>query len=126
MKKVFIIAISCFFFTLSLQSQNEPLTSIVGTWIIDLTPSPDATPYLQEMTVTKVEGTNFSGSFYNTRFDNGKTNTVWDKDYFAFKTKDGSSVYFHSGYIEDGELKGLTYCEKRDFTMPWTGTRKDK
>ncbi|MEZ4953175.1 MAG: hypothetical protein R2825_06325 [Saprospiraceae bacterium] len=33
---------------------------------------------------------------------------------------------FYICYIENGELKGLTFCDTRDFVMPWTGKRKEE
>lgn len=104
--------------------ENSAETTLEGHWSIDLRPTPDAEPYFQELIIQPLNGKSFAGTFYNTNFKNGKINTSWGRTYFAFKTKDGKSTYYSSGYLEDETLRGTTYCEQRGFVMPWTGTRK--
>ena len=132
MKKVSIISILCMCIAHFSFSQNEanttpaPESYLQGEWVIDLRPSPEAAPYLKEMKIIFNDGKRFAGSFYDTPFENGVINTTGGETYFAFSTKDGRATYFTSGKIENGELKGLTYCDNRDFVMPWTGKRKDE
>ncbi len=111
-------------------SQSENLTEInkqdatlVGKWILDLRPSPEADPYLQTLTISKENGKKIKGSFYGSPIKDAYINKSWDKLYFAFKTSDGSSDYFQSGYIIGDEIFGVSYCPKRNFVMPWTGKR---
>jgi hypothetical protein len=96
----------------------------LGSWQIDLRPSPESEPYYKEFKFTKIEGKNFEGEFYGYPFTGGLLNTDWDKIYFAFTTADQSGTYFHSGYIEDGKVFGVSLSEGRKFVLPWRGVRK--
>lgn len=98
--------------------------SAIGTWIIDLRPTPESEPYLKEFKFTKIEGKNFDGEFYGYPFGGGFLNVDWDKIYFAFITSDQGSTYFHSGYIEGDKVYGITLNENRKFVLPWRGQRK--
>lgn len=98
--------------------------SAIGTWIIDLRPTPESEPYLKEFKFTKIEGKIFDGEFYGYPFGGGFLNIDWDKIYFAFTTSDQGSTYFHSGYIEGDKVYGITLNENRKFVLPWRGQRK--
>ncbi|MBT8196117.1 MAG: hypothetical protein KJO64_06795 [Bacteroidia bacterium] len=102
---------------------NVDLNNVVGVWIIDLRPTPDSEPYLKEFAIEVIEGNSFSGKFYDTDFYNGHFNLNWDKLYFAFTTKDASSTYFHSGFIEDEIMYGISFSPERAFTAPWSGKK---
>lgn len=106
-------------------SQTSDALSLEGAWVVDLKPTPDAAPYLQDLIIEHSEDGRFSGSFYSTPFSNGETNSLWEKTYFAFSTKDGRSTYFSSGYIEGGKMNGVTYCDNRNFVMPWIGIKQE-
>ena len=108
----------------NVNSQTSDVLTLEGAWVVDLKPSPEAAPYLQDLVIEHSADGRFSGSFHNTPF-NGETNCLWDKTYFAFTTKDGRSSYYSSGYFVNGVLKGITYCDNRDFVTPWTGTKKE-
>ena len=129
MNKLFII-ITIFFFNLGFsQSVSDDsvkvgAVSIKGTWIIDLRPTPDSEPYLKEFKISSIENNTFSGEFYSTKFENGHLNLNWDKVYFAFITNDASNSYFHSGYIEENMVFGISYSPERKFTAPWSGKKK--
>ncbi|MBT8378506.1 MAG: hypothetical protein KJN64_04695 [Ignavibacteria bacterium] len=103
---------------------NFDLSRVEGVWIIDLRPTPDSEPYLKEFVIENIEGNSFSGIFYDTDFENGSFNLSWDKLYFAFTTKDASSTYFHSGYVEEETMYGISFSPERSFTAPWNGKRK--
>ena len=129
MKYLFIIAtLLC---TLLTNTEIEIEDSLVhsedleGTFTIDLRPTPDAAPYLKEFTITHVEGTDFSGSFYDTPFENGKLNLSWDIVYFAFTTTDQTNTYYHSGSIEGNDVYGITYSPQRQMTAPWRGSKSN-
>lgn len=96
----------------------------LGTWIIDLRPTPTSEPYLKEFVFTKINEKEFEGEFYGTPFTGGLFNTDFDKLYFAFTTADQNNTYFHSGYIEGDKMQALTFCESRKFTLPWKGEKK--
>ncbi len=98
--------------------QNDPLT---GNWKIDLRPTPESDGYYQSMDVKKVIGNTFTGTFYGSEIKSALINRNWAKIYFAFSTSDQSNEYYHSGYLENGKLFGITYCPNREFTAPWTG-----
>ena len=107
------------------QKNTKPVAdSALGTWIIDLRPTPDSEPYLKEFKFSKIDGKNFDGEFYGYPFGGGFLHTDWDKIYFAFTTSDQSSTYFHSGYIEGNKVFGITLNETRKFAMPWRGEKK--
>lgn len=123
-----IVRLSLVFLVLTAFTGNTELQlteahALEGTWAIDLRPTPDSDPYLQKLTVKIRKDGSFSGSFYGSRFRNGQTNTDWALLYFAFRTEDKNNVYFHSGYLKDGELHGMSYCPERKFTTPWSGKR---
>jgi hypothetical protein len=96
----------------------------LGTWLIDLRPTPNDEAYLKEFKFTKIDGKKFDGEFYGYPFTGGFLNTDWDKIYFAFTTADQGSQYFHSGYIEGKKVYGITLNEKREFVLPWRGEKR--
>ena len=97
---------------------------MVGTYIIDLRPTPESAPYLKEFKFTRVDGKKFDGEFYGYPFSGGFLNTDWDKVYFAFTTQDQSGTYYHSGYAEGNKVYGITLNENRGFVLPWRGQKK--
>ena len=106
-------------------TSNKPVAdSVLGTWVIDLRPTPNSEPYLKDFKFTKIEGKQFDGEFYGYPFQGGFLNTDWEKIYFAFTTADQSGTYFHSGYLEGDKVFGITLNENRKFILPWKGTRK--
>jgi hypothetical protein len=104
--------------------QQRLLSAAIGTWELDLRPSPESTPYLKDFIIQSFDKGKLSGEFYGTPFTNGKINTTWGKFYFSFTTADQSGTYFHSGYLADGTIRGMSYSEGRDFMIPWFGTKK--
>jgi hypothetical protein len=96
----------------------------LGTWVIDLRPTPESEPYLKEFKFTKVDGKKFDGEFYGYPFSGGFLNTDWEKIYFAFTTADQSGTYYHSGYIEGSKVFGMSLNESRGLMLPWRGERK--
>lgn len=108
----------------SLPAKQTRIQDLIGTWEIDLRPSPDAPAYIKEFVVTGLTADSLRGVFYGTRFANGRINANWDRLYFAFTTADGSGTYFSSGYLSEGKLYGMTYSQGRGFIMPWFSVRK--
>jgi hypothetical protein len=96
----------------------------LGTWVIDLRPTPESAPYIKEFKFTKIDGKNFAGEFYGYPFEGGLFNTDWDKIYFAFTTADQSGTYYHSGYIEGNKVYGMSLNENRKLMLPWKGTKQ--
>jgi CubicO group peptidase (beta-lactamase class C family) len=97
---------------------------IKGTWSIDLRPTPNSEPYLKDFIITSIKGKEFGGEFYGTEFSTGILNSDWQDLYFAFTTKDKTSTYFHSGYIDGNKIYGVSYSDERKFTSHWSGTKK--
>jgi hypothetical protein len=93
---------------------------LVGTWRVDLRPTPDAEPYYQEFVVEAVDGETLVGSFYGTLIENARVNTDWSQVHFAFTTSDGSGVYSTSGVLVGAGLHGTTLSIGREFLAVWT------
>ncbi|MDM9631497.1 hypothetical protein [Robiginitalea aurantiaca] len=106
------------------QSVTSYNASLIGEWVIDLRPTPHAEGYFQPFIVESIEGNTINGTFYGSNLENALLNDNWEKLYFAFTTNDGTNEYYHSGYLLDGKLFGITYCPDRKFTAPWTGSKK--
>lgn len=124
MKQLFtILALLLSLCTLAQTKKKAAIDSIIGTFIIDLRPTPENEPYLKEFKFTKIEGKKFDGEFYGYPFSGGFLNTDWDKIYFAFTTADQSGTYYHSGYVEGNKVFGITLNEARSFVLPWKGER---
>lgn len=100
------------------------LDKIKGIWLLDLRPDPNSEPYLKDFIITPTSGKAFSGEFYGTSFTTGYFNTDWENLYFAFTTKDKKNTYYHSGYISNNKIYGISYSANREFTSHWTGTKK--
>ena len=96
----------------------------VGVWTIDLRPTAESEGYFQPFIVKSIEANTFKGTFYGSELENPLLNENWEKLYFAFTTKDDNNEYYHSGYMYNGKLYGITYCPNREFTAPWTGEKK--
>ena len=124
-KGIISVLIAVCLFSMKANSQSKPVAdSVIGTFIIDLRPTPESAPYLKEFKFTRVEGKKFDGEFYGYPFAGGFLNTDWDKVYFAFTTQDQSGTYFHSGYVEGNKVYGITLNESRGFVLPWKGQKK--
>ena len=106
------------------QTDNTDNVALMGEWVIDLRPTPQAEGYFQPFIVEAIKGNTIKGTFYGSKLENSILNDNWDKLYFAFTTNDSTNEYYHSGYLLDGKLFGITYCPNRGFTAPWTGTKK--
>ncbi len=130
MRKILILTSFLLIFCTSIRAQEDAssdtdrASSLLGEWIIDLRPTPDAEAYFQSFVVESIEENSFKGTFYGSELENSLLNREWDKLYFAFSTNDSSNAYYHSGYLEDGKIYGMTYCPGRNFTAPWTGVKK--
>jgi hypothetical protein len=105
------------------QDRDSP-ADFTGEWTIDLRPAPDAEGYYQAFVVTAIEGNTFTGTFYGSPIENGFINPNWDRLYFAFTTHDQSNDYYHSGYLVNGTVSGISYCPNRAFAAPWTGIKQ--
>jgi hypothetical protein len=100
-----------------------PASVLVGTWQVDLRPTPDAPPYFQELVITAVDGQTFTGTFYGTPITQGRLNTAWGTLRLAFVTADGSGDYHHSAVLQTDRLEGLTNSTGRDFLAYWSARK---
>ena len=110
-------------------SSNGPKTVIaedylLGSWQVDLRPTPDAEPYYQEFVVTAVQDGSFSGTFYGAPISEGRINNDWGKLRIAFMTADGSGPYYHSATLENMTLEGLSNSTGREFLAYWSAVKK--
>jgi hypothetical protein len=105
-------------------SSNAPAAaSLVGTWKVDLRPTPDAPAYFQEFVVTAIDGKSFTGTFYGAPISQGRINLDWGTVRIAFVTADGSGPYHHSAVLKAGRLEGLTNSTGRDFLAYWSAEK---
>ena len=97
---------------------------LLGTWQVDLRPTPDAEPYYKEFVVTSVQGNSFSGSFYGAAISQARINTDWGNLRIAFVTADGSGAYHHSAVLDDNKLEGLSNSTGRNFLSYWSAVKQ--
>lgn len=97
---------------------------LVGAWVVDLRPTPDAPPYLQELVIESVVGLTFTGSFYGAEVTEARINTDWGTLRIAFVTADGSGPYHHSAVLRGSMLEGLSNSTGRDFLRYWSATQR--
>lgn len=127
MKKSFPLLVMIFLVRSSLFSQDlkdnyiKKVEELIGNWKIDLRPSPESDGYYQYFNIDEIDGNSFIGTFYGSEIRNAIINQNWPKLYFAFSTSDQNNEYYHSGYLENGKLFGITYCPNREFANPWIG-----
>lgn len=120
-----LLAFPTLFFGQDMETKMKDHTdTLIGNWILDLRPAPDAEGYFQPFTVISIKENSFEGTFYGSPIEVGLLNRNWDRLYFAFRTRDQSNEYYHSGYLLDGKVIGTTYCPNRQFTAPWVGTKE--
>ncbi len=127
MKKLFITAIFVSFSFINVNAQNEEYQlSLIGTWEIDLRPTPDAEPYIQYLVINEISETSLKGTFYGSSLKDALVNKKFDNIFLAFSTKDQSSTYYHFiKLIDDNKIEGLTYCNDRNLIQPWKGQKME-
>lgn len=98
--------------------------ALVGKWIVDLRPTPDAPAHLKELIIESVEDGELEGRFYDTDFVDGRLNGDWGALRFAFCTADASGAYHTQGVLRGDRLEGTTMSVGRDFLAVWTAHRE--
>jgi hypothetical protein len=108
------------------ESPRQPVAPdiLLGTWRVDLRPTPDSEPYYKEFVVTSVRERSFEGTFYDTTISQARINTDWGKLRIAFVTADGSGAYNHSAVLEDNKLEGLSNSTGRNFLSFWSAVKQ--
>ena len=98
---------------------------LVGTWKVDLRPTPDADPYFAELRVTAAGDRYLEGSFYGTTIREARINLDWGALHFAFVTEDGSATYHTSGrLLADGSLAGTTHAIGAELSIGLDGLQE--
>lgn len=97
--------------------------SIVGTWKVDLRPTPDAAPYYETFEIKSIKNKTINGSFYYSNITQSNINTSWGTVYGAFQTSDASTTYYTTFKLVNGKLEGTTHAPNRDFLTVWTAER---
>ena len=124
MKPLVLLAVAALGLAAAPAVSSDP-QDLVGTWTVDLRPTPDAPAYLQPFVVSAVDEDVISGTFYGSTIQNTQINTDWDGVHFAFETSDGGSRYITVGRLMDGVLEGRTYSPDRGLLQPWRAIRAE-
>jgi hypothetical protein len=104
---------------------NQPDSDLlIGTWKVDLRPTPSSPPYFKELVVVSVTGKSFTGSFYDTPIEQARINTDWGAVRIAFVTRDGSGDYNHSAVLSGNKLEGLSNSTGRNFLSYWSAVKQ--
>jgi len=123
-----LIALIFMTFVVMVQAETAaPLqpTQLLGTWQVDLRPTPDAKPYFQQFVVTKVHPDNsFEGTFYGAPISQARLNKDWGTLRIAFVTADQSGPYNHSAVLQGTTLEGMTNSTGRDFLSYWSAVKQ--
>ena len=121
-----IVACCCFVGCAAFEPSPEVLDpqALLGTWTVDLRPTPSSDPYYRDFIVSAVDGNTFTGTFYDTPVSQGRINTDWGKLRIAFVTTDGSGPYNHSAVLEGATLEGLSNSTGRNFLSYWSAVRE--
>lgn len=124
----YLIALIFMTFVALVQAETAaPLqtTQLLGTWQVDLRPTPDAKPYFQQFVVTKVNPDNsFEGTFYGAPISQARINKDWRAIRIAFVTADQSGPYNHSAVLQGATLQGLTNSTGRNFLSYWSAIKQ--
>lgn len=101
--------------------------TLIGTWTVDLRPTPASPAYLKKLVVTAVADGKLEGNFYDgSPMQAGRLNAKSTPTLcFAFSTDPGEGVYFTSGrLVAPDRLEGMTLSTSRGFLLPWTAVRE--
>ncbi len=104
----------------------DPVPSVdalVGTWQVDLRPTPQSDPYFQEFVIMRAADGSFSGTFYGAEISEVRTNSDWGALRVAFITSDGSGPYNHTAVLRGDRLEGQTHSLGRDFLAYWSAVK---
>lgn len=99
-------------------------SDLIGTWQVDLRPTPESAPYHVEFTVVSADASGLTGTFYDSAIETSAINDDWGDLRFAIVTVDGSSRYVTTGVLEGETLSGTTYSPDRDVFSVWTAVRR--
>jgi hypothetical protein len=106
---------------------NQNVTeSLIGTWILDMTPNDINDNNFAKMVVRKIDKGQFYGDFYRdgVEIQSGQINIQSERVYAALVSSDNSGSYNSTFYLEDGSLFGTTHAIERNFLAVWTATKQ--
>lgn len=106
----------------ALAASTSPET-LAGDWVVDLTPSASAAPYLKRMSLTLAADGTVSGSFYDSDIQAGRWKTSKGRACVSFRTTDGKGPYHTAACLEGERLTGQTWAEHRNFVFVWDARR---
>lgn len=127
--KLSIVVLACLLTLASNETyqKNDPidLNTLIGHWKLDMSPQDQTDDNFAMMTITKVKGSSFEGTFYRegVTIRNAQINTQLGKIYAALISGDASGTYNTTFYYEEGVLHGTTHAVDRDFLAVWTATK---
>jgi hypothetical protein len=99
---------------------------LVGSWTVDLRPTPTSPAYLKKLVITAQQGTRIEGHFYDgSPLQAGRINTTSGPTLaFAFFTDPGEGAYQTAGrQVAPNRLEGMTLSTSRGFLLTWTAVR---
>ncbi len=113
-----------------IQPEEPPIPGVeamLGTWDVDLRPTPDSDEYLMKLTLSRNDAGELEATFYNGSVaSNIVTNALFDRPHVAFLTTDGAGDYHTQlSLLPDGTIEGTTHAVARDFLSVWTGKRAE-
>jgi hypothetical protein len=100
--------------------------SLVGSWTVDLRPTPGSPAYLKKLVITAQKGNAIEGHFYDgSPLQAGRINTTSGPTLaFAFFTDPGEGAYQSAGrQVSANRLDGMTLSTTRGFLLAWTAVR---
>ncbi|NQE63929.1 hypothetical protein [Caulobacter sp. RHG1] len=106
----------------SLAASAAPET-LAGDWVVDLTPSASAAPYLKAMSLTLAADGTVTGSFYDSDIQAGRWKASKGRTCVSFRTTDGKGPYHTAACLDAGRLTGQTWAEHRNFVFVWDARR---
>ncbi len=96
---------------------------LAGDWVVDLTPSPTAKPYLKGMTLAPAADGTVTGQFYDSEIQAGRWKAQGGRTCASFRTSDGEGPYHTAVCLTPGGAQGQTWAEQRAFVFVWSARR---
>lgn len=103
---------------------DTTLAALAGTWVVDLRPSPEASPYDKPMTLAIAADRSVRGTLYESVIEAGRASASNGRVCFAFQTSDGVGPYHTSGCLVGDRILGQTWAEHRKFVLNWSAVRE--
>jgi hypothetical protein len=97
-------------------------TPLAGSWTVDLSTEPGK-PYLKTMQLQLAPDGSVTGSFYDSRIENGRWKTARGRTCVSFRTSDGAGPYHTAACLRGDIVEGQTWAEHRSFLFNWNATR---